>query len=323
MRGRKALLLFILLALGLGGALAEGAFPPLDDAGFLGEGEAEFVFADPEQGVWRYASPALRIEITRHEQQKPRLRYLAAEIFVKPGAGGFRMVPVDVDHLDKVADRYKKKPVEIARDNGLVFSMCGDYFLYRVGRTARVKSYAIGVEIRDHKLLFDKPAAPTRNVYPPLDMLALFEDGDMRVYAANELTAEQLLFSGARDVLSFGPVLIRDGLMREDDKRWGTTLQPRAAVGMVEKGHYWALIVEGRVRPSRGTTVQGVAEIMQGLGCRTAFNLDGGWTSAMVFMGRQLNQLDNTGVRDNARPQNEVMGIGFSQAVLDMKEAGK
>lgn len=320
---RKLWLFFVLLALSLNIAAAEGAFPPLDATGFLKEGEKEFVFADPEQGLWRYASETLRIEITRHEQQKPRLRYLTAEIFVKPGTDYFRMVPVDKDNLDKVQDRYKKKPVEIAKDNGLIFSMCGDYFLYRVGRSARVKSYAVGVEIRDHKLLFDKPAALERNKYPPLDMLALFEDGDMRAYAANELTAEQLLALGARDVLSFGPVLIRDGEVREDNKRWGTTLQPRAAMGMVEKGHYWALIVEGRVRPSRGATVQQVAEIMRQLGCSTAFNLDGGWTSAMVFMGKQLNQLDNTGVKDNARPQNEVMGIGFSQAVLDMREAGR
>jgi exopolysaccharide biosynthesis protein len=211
-------------------------------------------------------------------------------------------------------DKYKEKPAVIAKNNRLVFSMDGDYFLYRVSRSARVKSYSIGMVIRQGQLLFDKQPKSDRDIYPPLDMLALYPDGDMRVFVAGEVTAQELLDSGARDVLSFGPALIRDGVLKTDYLLRGTTLQPRAAIGMVEKGHYWALIVEGRIRESLGTNTLGTGEIMQALGCITAFNLDGGWSSAMVFMGKQLNQLDNSGVRDNAREQNEVMGIGHTDA---------
>ena len=122
---------------------------------------------------------------------------------------------------------------------------------------------------------------------------------------------------GAWDVLSFGPYLIREGKVNTSYINYGTTLQPRAAIGMVTKGHYWAVIVEGRIRPSRGMTCLEVADLMKTLGCETAFNLDGGWTSAMVFMGKQLNQLDKSGVHDNARTQNEVMGIGYTDAYLE------
>ncbi len=289
-------------------------FPPLNAEGFLPDNVPEFIFIDADNGVWRYASQTLRIEIKRHTQAKPKLRWLAAEIFVKPGTDYFRMVPVDAQNMDKVQDKYKAKPVEIAKDNQLVFSMNGDYYLYRVGRTVRDKSYAIGVVIRGGQLLFDKQPKPDRDIYPPLDMLALYPDGDMRVFYANEVTAQDLVGSGARDVLTFGPALIREGVLRTDYKQWGTTMQPRVAIGMVEKGHYWALVVEGRIRPSLGTTALGTGQIMQDLGCVTAFNLDGGWSSAMVFMGKQLNQLDNDGVRDNAREQNEIMGIGQTDA---------
>jgi Phosphodiester glycosidase len=314
---RQLILLMLVFFLLPVSALAQEpseSFPSLTAEGFLPDGEPEFVFVDADTGIWRYASQTLRIEITRYTQAKPKLRYLAAEIFVKPGTDSFRMVPVDAQNMDKVMDKYKEKPAVIAKNNRLVFSMDGDYFLYRVSRSARVKSYSIGMVIRQGQLLFDNPPSPQRDVYPPLDMLALFPDGDMRVFTANEVSAQELLDSGARDVLSFGPALIRNGVLKTDYLQWGTTMQPRAAIGMVEKGHYWALIVEGRIRESLGTNALGTGEIMQALGCTTAFNLDGGWSSAMVFMGKQLNQLDNSGVRDNAREQNEVMGIGQTDA---------
>ncbi len=300
------------------GSVSTEGFPPLTGEGFLPAGEPEYVFIDGEMGQWRYASQDLRIVITRHEDKSVPLRWLGAEIFLREGAQPFRMVSHDREHMLEDRTKYLEKPAVIARNNNLVFSMDGDYFIYRIGRAkADGKKYAIGVEIRGGEVLVDSPPSPTRNIYPPLDMMALFPDGDMRVYKAGELTSGELLDLGARDVLSFGPYLIRDGEINTSYTTYGTTLQPRAAVGMVSRGHYWAVIVEGRIRPSKGMTCLEVAGLMKELGCVTAFNLDGGWTSAMVFMGRQLNQLDKSGVSDNARTQNEVMGIGFTDAYME------
>lgn len=297
-----------------GGISTEG-FPALTKEGFLPPGEDEYVFIDAENGRWRFANQDLRIVITRHEDLSVPLRWLGAEIFVREGTPAFRMFGHNPEHMLEARSIYKEKPAVIARNNKLVFSMDGDYFLYRVHNAkASGKKMAIGVVIRNHEILVDSPASETRNLYPPLDMMALFPDGDMRVYKARELSAQELVDLGARDVLSFGPWLIRDGVINNTYKTYGTTIQPRAAFGMVEKGHYWAVIVEGRIRPSKGMTTFEVGALMKELGCAQAFNLDGGWTSAMVFMGRQLNQLDKSGVHDNARPQNEVMGIGTTNA---------
>ena len=290
-------------------------FPPLTEEGFLPPGEAEFVFIDAENGKWRFVNQDLRIEITRHEDKSVPLRWLGAEIFTREGTPGFQMFSHNKEHMLESRSKYTEKPAVIARNHKLVFSMDGDYFLYRVhAKKTTGRNLAIGVVIRDYEVLVDDPASEKRNLYPPLDMLALFPDGDMRVYKARDLTAQELLDLGAKDVLSFGPWLIRDGVLNDTYKNYGTTIQPRAAIGMVEKGHYWALIVEGRIRPSAGMTTFEVGALMKELGCTQAFNLDGGWTSAMVFMGKQLNQLDKSGVHDNARPQNEVMGIGTTDA---------
>ena len=56
----------------------EGVFPELNEAGFLDDGE--FVFEDPENGVWRYASDTLWIEIFRREQKAPDRVWYEAEI---------------------------------------------------------------------------------------------------------------------------------------------------------------------------------------------------------------------------------------------------
>ena len=117
---------------------------------------------------------------------------------------------------------------------------------------------------------------------------------------------------GARDVIAFGPWLVRNGEVNMEYTTYGYNFEPRVGIGMVEKGHYWVLIAEGRIRPSRGMTCRETAYVFQELGCTEAFNLDGGWTSSLIFMGQQLNQLDNSGIHNNARTQNEILGVGYT-----------
>lgn len=292
-------------------------FPPLTSEGFLPEGEAEYVLVDETKGAWRYANQDLRIEITRHTKEGERLRWLTAEIFTRPGSGTFLMAPYDKDNMLQDLNKYLEKQEKIARQHNLVFTMGGDYFIYRLGSARRDKMIrAVGVIIRDGRIVVDKPAIPDRTFLPPLDHLAIFPDGDMKVYGASEITAQELVDLGARDVLSFGPWLIRDGQINSSYSTYGTTLQPRSMIGMVEKGHYWAVVVEGRIGPSNGLTLADSTLLMKDLGCTLAYNLDGGWTSAMIFMGKQLNQLDKNGVRNNARTQNEVLGIGYTEAYI-------
>lgn len=300
------------------GTMEIEGFPPLTGHGFLKTGEEEFVFIDENAGLWRYASADLRIEIKRHTHKTERLRWLAAEIFVRPGADTFFMAPYDRDNMLQDLNKFLAKQDVIARQHNLVFTMGGDYFIYRLGSARRDKMIrAVGIEIRDHRILVDKPAIPDRTFLPPLDHLAIFPDGNMKVYAAGEITAQELVDLGARDVLSFGPWLIRDGVINESYSTYGTTLQPRSMIGMVEKGHYWAVVVEGRIGPSNGLKLPDATLLMKDLGCTLAYNLDGGWTSAMIFMGKQLNQLDKNGVRNNARTQNEVLGIGYTDAYIE------
>ena len=63
-------------------------FPYLNEAGFLDEGE--YIEENAEEGVWRYASETLRIEILRRETDAPKEIWYEAEIWCAEGSGGRR-----------------------------------------------------------------------------------------------------------------------------------------------------------------------------------------------------------------------------------------
>ena len=66
--------------------------------------------------------------------------------------------------------------------------------------------------------------------------------------------------------------------------------QPRTAIGMVAANHFLLVAVDGRSSGySVGLTLPDLASLMQGLGCRVAYNLDGGGSTTMVFNGSLVN----------------------------------
>ena len=231
---RRCLPVLLALLLAVGGfAFAEedGAFPPLNDEGFLDSGE--FVFEDPENGVWRYASPTLWIEIFRYEQKKPARVWYEAEIRCAPDEenGGPRMIAADPDNWMKK----KEYPYKLARKTGTVLAVTNDYAQLRLEQK---KAYP-GIIIRSGVVYGSRTRKKNSTGFPNLDCLAIWPDGEMKVFYSDEKTAEEYLADGAVDVLAFGPILIRDGELNEEGlKKYGTSKAERVAVGMVEKGHY-------------------------------------------------------------------------------------
>ncbi len=282
-----------------------GAFPPLNEQGFLDEGE--FVYIDEEAGVWRYASPTLRVEIYRRTQDKPKLVWYEAEIWAAEGEI-FRMLPWSEGSRRWTNLNY---PYKTARKHGCVFALSGDFAHLRLS-----KKQTAGILVRGGEIVNSRTNRANKQ-FPNLDTLALMPDGEMRVYTSNELKARDYVDMGALDVLAFGPYMIRDGELNTAAlKKFATGSAPRTAIGMVEKGHYFAIVTEGRVDRSKGCSVRFCAERMLELGCTAAFNLDGGQSSAMVFMGHQVNLIVNgSGKRASARKAAEILGIGFSTRV--------
>ena len=284
----------------------KGEFPALNDAGFLDSGE--FVWEDDENGVWRYASDTLRIEIFRRQQKQPARVWYEAEVFCAEGSAGPRMIANDPEHWKTAASM--EYPYKIARKYGTVLAISNDFGQLRLQQ----KKSRPGILIRDGKVWSDRTKKKGVKDFPNLDCLAIWPDGDMKVYYSNEKTAEEYLADGAIDVLAFGPILIRDGKLNEEAlKKYGTSHAQRTAVGMVEKGHYFFMMLEGRIKRSKGDGISFLAEKLQEKGCTLAFNLDGGETACIVFMGHQLCKLKDREKPLSSRRTSDILGVGTSE----------
>ena len=304
-RRRVLILLALMLAVNGFAFAGEGDFPELNEAGFLDSGE--FVFEDPENGVWRYASSTLWIEIYRREEAKPAQVWYEAEIRCAPDAenGGPRMIPNDPDNWM----RSKAYPYKLARKTGTVLAVTNDYAQLRLEQK---KAYP-GIIIRNGVVYGSRTRTKNSEGFPNLDCLAIWPDGDMKVFNSNEKTAEEYLAEGAADVLAFGPILIRDGELNEEGlKKYGTSRAERVAVGMAEKGHYYFMMLEGRIKRSKGDSIRFLAEKLLDKGCVVGFNLDGGQTAGIVFMGHQLCRIKDGSKNYSSRMTCDILGVGHS-----------
>lgn len=169
----------------------------------------------------------------------------------------------------------------IAENNNAIFAINGDYYGFRED----------GVLIRNGVVYRDEPARVG---------LALYNNGTIKSYDEKTVSSEELLSSGVTNTLSFGPVLMQDGVITSDfesvavDKNFGNrsiqSANPRTGIGMIEANHYVFVVVDGRSEGySKGMTLTEFAEVFEELGCTEAYNLDGGGSSTMYFMGNVVN----------------------------------
>ena len=73
---------------------------------------------------------------------------------------------------------------------------------------------------------------------------------------------------------------------------------PRNAIGMIAPNDYLFITVTGRQRASEGVTVGWLVDRMLQRGVQTAFNLDGGNSASVIFMGRIVNRRLESSARD-------------------------
>jgi len=200
---------------------------------------------------------------------------------------------------DAFGENITETTSDIAADNDAVFAINGDYYGFR----------DTGIVIRNGVVYRDEGARQG---------LAFYTDGHVEVYDETATTADQLVADGVWNTLSFGPALLEDGQVLDgiDDVEVDTNFgnhsiqgeQPRTAVGVIDDNHLVFVVVDGRSPGySAGVTMTGLAEIMQGLGATTAYNLDGGGSSTMVFGGELVN--DPLG-KDQERGTSDILYIG-------------
>ena len=271
------------------------ALPETDAEGFLPEGE--FVLEDADNGLWVYLSRTLRIIVTKHRTDE--FSWFEADILRRPEG--------ETLHIVTSLNGRGGNPANVAAENRLVFGINADYYQSRVNNKKRV-----GLIIRGGKLIRESAGATSGTGLPPLDTLLLDAAGGFRLDKAGEMDSARAFELGAVDVLAFGPVLVKDGRLRVLTVNHHSKKEPRTAVGLLGENHYLAVIAEGRLRKAAGMSLDHLGQLMAARGCTEAINLDGGHTSALIFMGTRLNKIGNLTGTGTSAPRNmsELLGIG-------------
>ena len=131
-----------------------------------------------------------------------------------------------------------------------------------------------------------------RNEVTDMETCVLNWDGTMDIYSPEQMDLQQLIEKGAYQSWIFGPSLLdENGKAKDSFRTWEyiTQSHPRTAIGYYEPGHYCLMLVDGRQKSSRGMFLDEMAKVFEDLGCRSAYNLDGGHCSFMTFEGKTAN----------------------------------
>ena len=144
--------------------------------------------------------------------------------------------------------------------------------------------------------------------------LVIYADGSFGIIDENEISAQELLDAGAWNVLSFGPALVENGAVsvsQNDEVGKAMASNPRTAIGILDEGHYVFLVADGRTSESAGLSLYELATFLQSLGVETAYNLDGGGSSSMVFLGNLINNPTSGGRKSSERSVSDIVYIGY------------
>ncbi|MBQ6236168.1 MAG: phosphodiester glycosidase family protein, partial [Clostridia bacterium] len=146
----------------------------------------------------------------------------------------------------------------------------------------------------------------------------VIEDGmTFSVIPRGEASDRFLLDHGIRDTYGFGPILVENGMVSDYSRLSRVEhVNPRCGIGMIEPGHWIALATEGRQYGwSHSISLEFFAQMFVDYGCTVAYNMDGGSSVGVVFMGEALNRHYMSGTSDLQRPWRDALLFGYSEDV--------
>ena len=190
------------------------------------------------------------------------------------------------------------KPGRMARKVNAVVAINGDFYtqrkdglIYRQGEAFR---YALN---------------------PEKDVLVIDDLGNLHVFLNGEnQTAELLAFmQSGRTIINaftFGPAIVKDGVALPIPDTYLTRFDsnvraPRTVIAQIGPLEYVFVEAEGRVAHSKGVTTDQMGEFMVSLGVETAYCMDGGNSSIMLFNGKYYD----ANYAESEREQSDIIYV--------------
>ncbi len=244
---------------------AEGAADPVS----VSEGSPDRSGGETIRTVGSYTGSGISVTVTEHTTADGQVTYYVADIYAD-----------DVTSVQTAlaggtyGSGYRDEIGDMAASSGALLAINGDYY----GNTQE------GVVIRNGVIY--------RANATDCDVCVLYYDGTMRVMAGSDFSVEEAVADGAWQAWTFGPSLLdADGKAVSvfTSTRRLTSANPRTAIGYYAPGHYCMVVVDGRGESS-GMSLAQLSQLFEDLGCKAAYNLDGGNSSVMVWDGDVINQ---------------------------------
>lgn len=120
-----------------------------------------------------------------------------------------------------------------------------------------------------------------------------YRDGSFKTFYLKTETfnLDKEIENGALYGWQFGPVIIRDGEEGPGATSYGGMgYKARNILGYYEPGHYVVVTCDNQHKNANGMDAQMMINLMKSLGVKEAFNLDGGTSAVLVFMGEVINR---------------------------------
>lgn len=248
---------------------ADSTTEPTVDPATLGQFGAKFAdkFTDGEVIADDTSYQSKDINVKVNKIQKDGVTYFVADVYIR-----------NLENLraafakDEVKEGVSEMPIDIATRNNAIVAITGDYFGFRRD----------GIVVRNGVLYRETPFE---------DICVMYQDGSMKSIPEDEVNIEELKSPDVYQVWSFGPMLLTDGQPMEKFNSVVNPANPRSAIGYYEPGHYALVVVDGRQADySKGMTLKELSQMFFDMGCKEAYNLDGGQSCAMTFGDALMSQ---------------------------------
>lgn len=144
----------------------------------------------------------------------------------------------------------------------------------------------------------------------------LYRDGSLKTFylKSETLNIEQEIENGAWYGWQFGPIVIRDYEEGPGATRYSNMgFKARNILGYYEPGHYVIVTCDNRGEDAQGMNEFMMVDLMKSLGVKDAFNLDGGTSAVLVFMGEVINHpttRNDNGTSVSGRPLLDMLVFG-------------
>jgi exopolysaccharide biosynthesis protein len=209
-----------------------------------------------------------------------------------------------IDHLktafaqDTFGRNISQTTSSMADAHGAILAINGDYCGFR----------DYGLVIRNGVVYRDTSKSTKGD-----QALVIYRDGSFETVTETAASAEALIKKGAVQAFSFGPTLLNNGEMvvnQTSEVSRAQTSNPRTAIGIISPLHYVFIVSDGRTKASTGLSLYELASVFKECSCLTAYNLDGGGSTAMYFNGKIIN-VPSDGMKLGERKVSDIVYIGY------------